>query len=52
MQIGRFKIHRKEQWDLDVKPIFCIHMYYDGGNGCKRILCLWREGYKIKTIWS
>ncbi|QIW89786.1 hypothetical protein PQE71_gp104 [Bacillus phage Izhevsk] len=50
MQIGDYKIHRKDQWDLHCKPIICIHKYYDGGNGCKRVFCLWFDGLKLK--WS
>ena len=40
-KIGKFMIHNKEQWDLNCKPKICIHMNYNHGNGCKRILC-WR----------
>ena len=49
MQIrtGKYLIHNKEQWDLDCTPIVCIHMYRDGNNICKRILCIYRRNKKL-----
>lgn len=40
LRLGRFHIHNKEQWDLLKKPLVCIHMSYNEGNGSKRIFCI------------
>jgi hypothetical protein len=39
-KVWRFKIHNREQYDLERKPLICINWIYDKGNGCRRIFCL------------
>lgn len=48
MNIGPFWIHRLEQWDLDCKPIFCVHKRFDHGNGTRRVLCVYIEDEKLQ----
>jgi hypothetical protein len=50
IRIGPLHVHRKEQWDLDCWPLVCVHWRYDGGNGNKRIFCLWRWGIQVRPI--
>ena len=38
MKIGKYWIHRKEQFDLEVKPIVCIHETH--ANGAFRVFCV------------
>jgi len=43
LKVWRFTIHNKEQWDLSMKPLVCVHWSYDKGNGnkrLKRLFCL------------
>ena len=49
MKFLNYWIHRKEQWDLECNPIICIHKFYDNGNGCKRVFCLYFKNWKIKV---
>jgi len=49
MQIGNYKFHNKEQWDLNIKPLLCVHKKFDNGNICKRIFCLYyKNGFKVE----
>lgn len=48
MNIGPYRIHRLEQWDLDCKPIFCVHKHFDHGNGCCRALCVYIKDGKLR----
>jgi hypothetical protein len=36
------KFHRKEQCDLECKPIICVHRY--DANCSQRVFCLWFWG--------
>lgn len=37
MKISKLEIHRKKQYDLDVKPLLCLHY------NSRRVLCFWWE---------
>jgi len=41
-------IHRKPQFDLEVKPIVCVHL--DEPNRSKRVFCLWRWGVEVGPV--
>ena len=47
MRIGRFEIHRKEQWDLDCIPWVCVHARSRDGCSVTRIFCVWAWGIEI-----
>ena len=42
MKILGYRIHRKEQWDLECWPIVCVHKEAPGES--KRVFCLWVWG--------
>lgn len=47
MKVGPFRIHRLEQWDLNVRPIVCVHRDYATSDytGSRRVFCLWFWGW-------
>jgi hypothetical protein len=45
----KLSIHRKEQWDLNVYPIVCIHREIP--NRSTRIFCIWKYGIQIGS-WT
>lgn len=44
----RLSIHRKEQWDLGCRPVFCIHLHR--ANVSQRMLCVWRWGIVVYNV--
>ncbi len=45
MKIGKYKIHRKEQWDIGCHPLVCVHRQNE--NGSERVFCLWLWGVEV-----
>ena len=49
MKIGKYWIHRKEQYDLEVRPIICIHK--TNSNGSLRIFCVAMKNGELR-LWK
>jgi hypothetical protein len=44
-------VHRKEQYDLECKPLVCVHLTEP--NRSRRLFCLWRWGVQVgRWLWS
>lgn len=48
VRIGPYRLHRREQWDLECFPILCIHKSYDHGNGSRRVLCIYIRDHELR----
>lgn len=47
MKIGPYWVHRKEQWDLGVNPIVCVHKV--SPNTTERVFCLAIKNKRLKA---
>lgn len=41
-RIGSFLFHNREQFDLGIWPLFCIHKYSKNNNVCTRVFYIKR----------
>jgi len=45
----KLKLHRKEQWDLNCKPLLCLHIHRTDES--VRVFCLWSHGLQIGNAY-
>lgn len=49
MKVGNLSIHRKKQWDLECRPLLCVHRHTDTSS--TRVFCVWLFGIQVGAYY-